>query len=498
MSNFNLFNKKIKKQILYINDFIERNFNKIKYLKSNYKEILLNKENRLILIIGAVVILTLSYFLIPTFYDKNVIQTQIKNQINKNYGVKVKFNEKLNYGLLPKPHFFSNNLSIVRNGKKIGSSKTLKVFIGIGQFFSFENDGIDIKDLVFDKTDFNVYLNDLFFFENLLKTPPNSNKIIFKQSKIFFKNEENEVLFINKIKNGEFYYDYNNFQNLLVSKNEVFKIPYKLTIKNDKFNKKILTNFNSKKIRLNIDSETDYDNEVKKGLLDIIFISKSTSLNYQVKKNSLNFFSKKNKNNYNGFIDFKPFYFSSNFNYEGLSFKNLLNDDSIFYDLIKSQLFNNINLNVNVNLNVKDVVNVRELNNLSLKIGIEEGYISLTNSNIFWKDDLKITLKDCVISDIDNDIIIVGKVKLDMIDIDNFYRSFQINKNYRKSIKEIEFDFVHNLTQNETSFDNIIIDKKSNENIDEFIFSYNLKKGNEFNRITFMNFISSFFKSYAG
>ena len=50
MSNFNLFNKKIKKQILYINDFIERNFNKIKYLKSNYKEILLNKENRLILI----------------------------------------------------------------------------------------------------------------------------------------------------------------------------------------------------------------------------------------------------------------------------------------------------------------------------------------------------------------------------------------------------------------------------------------------------------------
>ena len=63
MSNFNLFNKKIKKQILYINDFIERNFNKIKYFKSNYKEILLNKENRLILIIGAVVILTLSYFL---------------------------------------------------------------------------------------------------------------------------------------------------------------------------------------------------------------------------------------------------------------------------------------------------------------------------------------------------------------------------------------------------------------------------------------------------
>ena len=82
MSKHNLFNKKIKKQFLNINDLIESKFKDLNYFKLNYKKILLSKENRLILLIGVVVILTLSYILIPTFYNKDVIQTQIKNQIS--------------------------------------------------------------------------------------------------------------------------------------------------------------------------------------------------------------------------------------------------------------------------------------------------------------------------------------------------------------------------------------------------------------------------------
>ena len=130
MSKHNLLNKKVKKQILYINDLIESNFNKLKYFKSNFKKILLNKDNRVFLGTGIVVILTLSYFLIPTFYDKNLIQSQIKNQISKNYGVDIKFNQEINYGLLPRPHFSAKNLSILRGDREIGLSKNLKIFIG--------------------------------------------------------------------------------------------------------------------------------------------------------------------------------------------------------------------------------------------------------------------------------------------------------------------------------------------------------------------------------
>ena len=81
--------------------------------------------------------MTLSYFLIPTLYNKDLIQSQIKNQILKNYNIDLEFNEKINYGLLPKPHFSSKNLSILRENKKIGISKNLKVFIDISHnFFS--------------------------------------------------------------------------------------------------------------------------------------------------------------------------------------------------------------------------------------------------------------------------------------------------------------------------------------------------------------------------
>ena len=47
-------------------------------------------------------------------------------------------------------------------------------------------------------------------------------------------------------------------------KSEVFKVQHKLSIKNDKFYKKFYVKFNSKKIRLKIENETDYENISKK------------------------------------------------------------------------------------------------------------------------------------------------------------------------------------------------------------------------------------------
>ena len=151
--------------------------------------------------------------------------------------------------------------------------------------------------------------------------------------------------------------------------------------------------FNSKKIRLDIENVTSYDDLIKKGLLEILFINNSTSLNYKIKKNSLDFNSEEKKNIFKGKIDFKPFYLSAQFNYDGLSFKDFLKDDAILFDLIKSEILNNKNLNLNLVFNVKDIINIDELNTLFLNIAIEEGNINPSNSSIMWKNDLKINLK---------------------------------------------------------------------------------------------------------
>ena len=495
MRKNSLFTKQLKKHFVSINDSIESSFNKLNLFILNFKKLKLSRDNKAFLLIGIIIILLISYFQIPNFYNKELIQSEIENQILKKYNINLKIQKKIKFGLFPKPHFQASNSSILRNNNSIAEISNLKVFISNNNFFNFNQ--IEVKDLILKKVNFEITKNDVGFFFNLLKNEPNENEIIIKDSNIFFK-ENDELLFINKIEKYKFFYDSKNLMNVLTSNNEIFNIPFKLILKNDKFNKKLFADFKSKKFRLTINNVTNLEEEIKKGILDILLLNKSTSLDYKINKNSLIYSSNDNQNNFEGKIDFKPFYFKADFNYEGLSSKNILNDKSIIYDLIKSEIFNNSNLNININLNVKDIVNIDELNDLKLKLIIEEGDIQLSNSSINWKDDLLIMLSESLINYNNENINLVGKVLIKIKDINNFYTSFQIKKNLRKKIKEIQFDINYNLITNDVSFDNIKIDKNSNEEVERFINRFNSKTKREFNKITFKNFINKFFLAYSG
>ena len=496
MSKHILSIKKLKKKLLLTNDLIEAYFNNLKSLIKDIKNLKFSPYHRVLLGLGVFAFMTLIYFLIPTFYTKSIVQADIKNQIAKKYNINIKFNQKIKYRLLPKPHYLAENLSLLRDDKEIAIANNFKIYLATSKFFSINK--VEIKDLVFKKTDFNIGYDDFSFFLKLLDTEPNENKIIIKDGNIFFKSKEDDVLFINKIIDSKFYYDPNNLINIISSKNEIFNVPFKFIVKKDKFNKKIYTEFNSKKIRLNIENEFSYDKEVKSGLVDVLFVNKNTSFKYQIKKNSLDFISKDSKNKYEGVIDFKPFYFSSKFNYDGLSSKNLFKDDSFLIDVIKSRIFNNKNLNSDININVKDITNIDELNNLFLKIKIDEGNIRFTNSSVMWRDNLKIILTDSRLDNENNEVSLIGKFIFEFRELDNFYRSFQIQKIYRKEIKEIEIDFVFNFNNKEIFFDNVRVDDTQNLKLEEYVNDFNSSKNRIFNKITFKNFVNNFFAAYAG
>ena len=496
MSRHNLLNKKIKKQILSINELLENNFNKLKYFKSNYKKILLNKDNRVFLFLGILVILTLSYLSLPSFYNKETVRSEIKNQLLKNYNIGLKLENEINYSFFPSPHFFIRNPIIIREKKEIGKTKNLRVFIDGGNLLAINE--INIRNLVFEKTDFSIYLEDFIFFENLLKTEPNDNSISFKKSNIFFKNKDDEILFINKIFESKFYYDSKNLQNVLDSKNEVFNVPFKITLRNDKFNKEFLTKFDSNKIRLNIENIIDYGNKSKKGIMDILFINKTTTLEYELDQNSLNFFSFNNKNSYKGTIDFKPFYFAAEFNYEGLSTKNLFDENFIFIDLINSELLNNKNFSANFDVNVKNITNVNELNDLRLKIFIEDGNINFSNSKIKWKDNLEIILDESLLLINNDGANLVGTTIFNFNDVNTFYTSFQILKKNRKKMRQMQLDYVYNFNTKSITFENPRVDGKQNQKLDEFLNIFNSEQDRIFNKITFKNFMNNFFNAYAG
>ena len=496
MRKHNLLTKQLKKQFLSLNDSIESYFNKLKFIKSNLKKTKLIRNNKAFLILGTISFLLLTYFLIPNFYNKNLIQSQIENQVLKKYNTSIKINKKIKYGLFPKPHFVIKDSSIFRKDKNIAKIGNLKIYISINNFLRFNQ--IEVKDLFLKKTDFKINSKDLVFFANLLKTEPNENEIIIKDSKIFYKGNNDDLLFINKIKKYRFYYDSKNLQNILSSSNEIFNTPFKLVIKNDKFNQKLYSQFKAKKFRLSVNNLINYDGEIKNGLLDVLLINKNTSLKYKIKKNSLIFNSNFQNNSFKGKIDFKPFYFFADFNYDGLSSKNLFSDDSIFFDLIKSEIFNNSNLNIDLNLNVKDIVNIDELNNLKFRLRLEEGNIILSDTSINWKNDLQIVLKESLINYNNESINLVGKMFIKFKNSNNFYKSFQVKKNLRKSIDEIQLDINYNFTNNEVSFSNIKIDDNLNINVEKFINKFNSQSKRSFNKITFKNFINKFFAAYSG
>ena len=496
MAKQNFFLKNLKRHFLSFNESIENYFDKLRFFVLNLKKTKLNTKYKVFGGLGVIFVLFLLYMSIPNLYNKSQIQSQIKDQILKKYNIQIKLNEAIQYSFFPKPHFFVKNLTILRKDKEIGLSRDFKVFISFNNFLNFNS--VNIKDLVFNMTDFKIYEKDIIFFFDLLNTEPNENKITIKNSNIFFNSKEDEVLFINRIYQSKFYYDQNKLMNILSAKNKIFNIPFNIEIKNDKFNKKIFSEFKSKKFRLSVTNLFEYDDKNNSGFMDVLLINKSTSFNYKIKKNSLSFISDIRNNSYDGTIDFKPFYFNANFNYDGLSSKNLFNNDSIIFQMIKSELFNNDNLNILLNINVKNIVNINELNNLFLKVAIEEGEIRLSNSSIKWKDDLDIILNECLIDYENDEVKLIGDVKFKFKDIDNFYSSYQVKKDHRKKIQEIQLDFVYNFIQKKISFDNVKIDNMSNEKIDEFINQFDQRGTKVFNKITFKNFLNNFFGIYAG
>jgi len=167
-------------------------------------------------------------------------------------------------------------------------------------------------------------------------------------------------------------------------------------------------------------------------------------------------------------------------------------------EFLRSEILDNQNLNIDLNLNVKNLLNTDRLNNLYLKVGIVEGYLNLSNSSVRWSDDLTIRLNESYLDISDNEINLIGKLIFEFTETKNFYSFYQVKKDNRKDIKNIEIDFLYNLNDNNFNFDNPKINNEFNMGLEKLIEKFNRKKNRFFNKITFKNFVNEFLKAYAG
>ncbi len=496
--NFKSSNKHapLKKKFNYLDNKIESFFDKIrnlkKYNQSKKKNYYL--DNKVAISIACLVLLFFSYFLIPVFYKEDKIKASLINLISDRYDINIEFNEKVKYGLFPKPFFYTKNLDIKHNGKVIGNSGYVKFYISFSNFFLAEN--ILPKDLVFQDTEFNINSNNIDFFLNGLKSSDRENKFIFKRSKFFYKDQNDDLLFLSKINNFSFFYDdVNNFQKVK-SSFEVFNIPFKLDISKNVINRNKNIKLSSKKIRLDIETSVEYDDAIIRGFFDIASINKKNLFSYVIENNSLKFLS--SNKDFKGEINFKPFYFSTDLNFNYISQKKIFQSESLLIDLLDSELLNNPNLNASINIKIDKIDKFEYLKNFISKIHLGDGRILMKNFNTQWNESVLIRSNEIEFLNDTDGKKLVGEVIFNFDDIEKFFRYFQIKRNYRDVFETIKLDFVYDLTLDKLTMSNLKIDDNSFKKIDKFLNKYNKVENNSFNKVTIRNFIKEFFQTYAG
>ena len=487
------FIKNFNKLLLTLNTRIESFFNSIKILVNSKKKtkIDLKKIDKKILIsIGSAVILVFSYFFIPAFYDKNLVKIKLANQILEKYNLEVNFDGAVSYGLFPTPHYFIKDTIIIYDEENLAKIDFAKIFISIENFFSFKN--FQIKNLNFKKTEFDINSNNFDFFRKILNFNKSEYSINFNDSSLFYRDKYEDVIFLTKVDKLNFLYTDESDQQLNI-KLKIFNNPFNVDVVNNIEKKKSFVNIQSHKLRLNIKNNFDYSDANITGLLDFKVINKSKTINYNLNKNSLNFNNK--KNTFKGKFDFKPFYMTSDLRFHQIDIIKLFKSSSIFLDLLNAEILNNQSLNAVVNIYSDKIKNVNYLSNIDLKTYFEEGNINIKNSTLSWKNSILINLEDVQLISENNSIIFTGAMSFDFIDIDDFYRQYQVKKINRKKIKKIRLDFLLDINSKTIELDNLKVDGSSNKAIDKYINNFNSKKQNIFNKIIFKNSIKEFFNN---
>ena len=215
MSKNNNFVKFFKNIYQSINRLLELYLNKLNL--NNLLNIL--RSNKVLVTFVAIIILFLSYLSIPHVYNKFEVRKELENQLLNKFGLNFNFPTNFEYNFYPRPHFIIENSSILEKKLNISDVKKLSIFVSLNSLFSLKN--ITIKDVILENTNFYLNNKNSDFFLKLLDNDYLKSRFIIKDSNVFFRNNEEEILFVNKIIQMKYYYDIPELKNLATSENQL-------------------------------------------------------------------------------------------------------------------------------------------------------------------------------------------------------------------------------------------------------------------------------------
>ena len=492
-NNFVIFLKKIN---LLINSLLKKYLNKLNF--NNLSDIA--RSNKFFLTFVAFIILFLSYLSIPHIYDKAEMRKQLENQLLDKFSLNFTFSKKFNYKFYPRPHFIIEDAYIFKNQSEISYIKKLIIFVSLDNLFSLNN--ISINNVILENANFNLNKENFNFFTKLLDSNFSESSLNIINSNIFFRNIMDEVLFINKIVNMKYHYDSKELKNIVVSKNKIFNIPYSINLYTDKIKNKIFSKIRLNFLKLQIENEINYGVGKKNGLINLLYNKNKSEVHYKWNKNFFNFnFTDKliDPNfNYEGEINFNPFYGIFKGNTNKIDLSDFFNSDSLIVQILKTEILNNKNLNIDLSIDAKKIANHINFTNAILNFKIQEGLIDIDKTKFRWKKYADFIFSDSLIYVNKSELILDGKLSVNIKNYDEIYKYLQISKSLRTKLDKLEFNFIYNFDQHILNFNDVKINDQSNKNINDVLKKIVLKKNKLQNKIYLKNLINDVLTAYDG
>ena len=496
MNRHNYFFKILKKINNFINSLLERNLNKLN--ADNLKKILIN--NKIFLGIIFVIILFLSYLSIPNIYNQNQILAELKKDLAKKLNLEFNFEKKLDYKFLPRPHFTTNESLLMFNEKKISEINKIKIYVSLDSLFSLKN--MKITNIVIEESNFDLNKSNYEFFIKLLNNNFKDIKFEILDSNIFYRNLENEVLFINNIENAKYTYDINESKNILYSKNNIFNLPYSIELSNNQDLKKLNSKIKIESLDLEIENQFSYGEKFNTGLLEFNFSNSKSITEYKTNKNYFEFQlydkAQKSKFFYNGKLNFRPFHSNLEGSTVEIDFSHLFSNNGVIKQLLKTEILNNKNIDFKLNISVNKIKNFDNFENIFLKSKIQEGLIDLDETKFSWKNYVNFNLIDSLIYTKDGKLILDANSEIDIINSDEVYKFLLTPKNLRKKINKMNINFTYLFDEKTLNINDIKVDGVSNENLLKNLNEIYLKENSLQNKIYLKKYLNDAIKNYAG
>ena len=496
---------------LVIKTSFQLNSNKKKFVKYFNRLVtqvlfkLKNKTNYFLISLIFLILIYLSYLLVPTFYDKIWVKDTLENKLKEDFKIDFVLSSDISYNIFPTPHFLIKDAKIfITNDKKkeLSKIKKLRIYIKAKNFFNKEN--ISVNEIFISDANFSIQGKDLRYFNKISHNKFINRNIKLNNSNIFFKDNENETIAITKIRFASLFYEESKKLNTFNLNGEIFNLPFDFSLNKNFINNSFKEiNFRSKKLKLTINDKSEkVSNKLISGINTLLFLNTSTITKYNYDNKVISFKSKDSKirnpnRDYNGILSFEPFEFKININAKRFNLFKLLDDDSLLSELLRSKLLFNENLNTNIFFDIGSNINDEIFTSSKMRFNIVNGEINFDQTKLINDKIGFLEISNSSLYSKNNDLILNSNVIFKIQNSKKLFSFFQTPKKFRKPIKNIFVNFDYDLLSKELIINKIKIDgvENNNEILDFMIDINNIEKYN-LNRIK--RVVNKLFSIYAG